>query len=40
MSKKKTGGGFTRSQNEIERHDRVLIVCEDSKSSPNYFDEL
>lgn len=40
MSKKKTGRRFTRQQDEIARHDRVLIVCEDSKSSPNYFDEL
>ena len=40
MSKKNTGRPFTRQQNEVERHDRVLIVCEDSKSSPNYFEEL
>lgn len=40
MSKKKTGRRFTRLQAQLERHDRVLIVCEDSKSSPNYFDEL
>ena len=40
MSKKNTGRPFTRQQDEVERHDRVLIVCEDSKSSPNYFEEL
>lgn len=40
MSKKKTGKSFTRQQNKIERHDKILIVCEDSKSSPSYFRDL
>lgn len=40
MSKKKKRTGFTRQQDVVERHDRVLVVCEDIKSSPNYFDDL
>lgn len=39
-SKKRTNRGFQRQVDLVDRHDRVLIVCEDSVSSPNYFNDL
>ncbi len=39
-SKRRTNRNLNRQVETVERHDRVLVVCEDSVSSPNYFNEL
>ena len=40
QSRRPTNRSLVRKGPKVEDYDRVLIVCEDSKSSPKYFEDL